>query len=674
VPPGIAHLPGPGEYYASPAFEGLLARTPRSELAGRYPGRLIGTIGAAALPAPNSLVIVIGHTPAQLAGAPGAAKATSIATVSPSSCSGENQCVGVGINASGVDLILSVVAVALLFPVLIFIGTATRLAAAAREQRFAAMRLSGATPRQVSVIAAVESTASAVAGTALGFGLFFLLRDPLAAIPFTGAPFFPGDLSLSLLDVLLVILGIPAGAAIAARLALRRVSISPLGVTRRVTPGPPRAWRVIPLLLGIADLFYYYPDHRPPTNAGQVRAFVPGFVLIVAGLITAGPWLTMAGAKIMARYSSRPSRLIAARRLADNPKASFRAVSGLVLALFVTTVAVAVITTVQAHEPGAISGPATGGTLVDYFSRQESPASLTRLESPNAVVTSLQDISGVTGAALIRSAPAGLTINAAQMRNGWQVGMGPKPGHHFPAGALAQLRNPANLVSCAQLARVPALGSCPAGAQVAAVPVGAMIPGRMQGVTWPAVTISAQRLSTFAVQSVAVATNGSAGAVEQARTTLETAYPYLGQAATLAEYNALDRGTITEYEQLANVVILVSLCIAGCTLAASVAAGLTDRKRPFSLLRLTGAPLALLRRVISLESAVPLLAAAALSIGAGFLAATLFLRTQLSDTLTLPGVAYYVITGSGIVVSLGIIGATFPLLRRMTGAEAARND
>jgi hypothetical protein len=536
------------------------------------------------------------------------------------------------------------------------------------------MRLSGATPRQVSVIAAVESTASAVAGMVLGFGLFFLLRDPIAAIPFTGAPFFPGDLSLSLPDVLLVVLGIPAGAAIAARLALRRVSISPLGVTRRVTPGPPRAWRLIPLLLGIGDLLYYYPHHRPPTNAGQVRAYVPGFALIMAGLIVAGPWLTMAGARVMARYSSRPSRLIAARRLADNPKASFRAVSGLVLALFVTTVAVAVITSVEANEPGAISGPATGSTLVDQFNRQQSPASLAGDVAPAAVVTSLQDIRGVTGAALIRSAPAGFTINAAEMRNGWQVGMGPRPGHRFPVRALAQLRTPANLVSCAQLARVPALGSCPPGAQVAAVPVGGIIPGTMQGVTWPAVTISAQRLSTFAVQSVAVATDGSAGAVEQARTTLETAYPYLGEAATLAETSALGRGTVTEYEQLANVVILVSLCIAGCTLAASVAAGLTDRKRPFSLLRLTGAPLGLLRRVVGLESAVPLLGAAALSIGAGFLAATLFLRSQLSDTLAPPGVAYYVITGAGILVSLGIVGATFPLLRRMTGAEAARNE
>jgi hypothetical protein len=77
-------------------------------------------------------------------------------TTPSSSCNGVNCAVREGINASGIDLILSVAALALLAPVLIFISTATRLSAARREQRFAAIRLVGATPRQISLIAAVE--------------------------------------------------------------------------------------------------------------------------------------------------------------------------------------------------------------------------------------------------------------------------------------------------------------------------------------------------------------------------------------------------------------------------------------------------------------------------------------------------------------------------------------
>ena len=118
---------------------------------------------------------------------------------------------------------------------------------------------------------------------AVGFGLFFGLRIPLASIPFTGTPFFPSDLSLSLPDVLLVALGVPLAAAIAARLALRRVRISPLGVTRRVTPKAPRAWRVIPLLAGVGALGFVVVHGRPPTTPEQIQAFLPAFLLIMVG-------------------------------------------------------------------------------------------------------------------------------------------------------------------------------------------------------------------------------------------------------------------------------------------------------------------------------------------------------------------------------------------------------
>jgi hypothetical protein len=68
------------------------------------------------------------------------------------------------------------------------------------------------------------------------------------------------------------------------------------------------------------------------------------------------------------------------------------------------------------------------------------------------------------------------------------------------------------------------------------------------------------------------------------------------------------------------VVILVSLVIAGCSLAVSAVGGLTDRKRPFSLLRLAGVQLGILRRVIALENAVPLTVIAVVWAGTGLLA------------------------------------------------------
>lgn len=87
---------------------------------------------------------------------------------------------------------------------------------------------------------------------------------------------------------------------------------------------------------------FFVVHGQPASIAGQVEAYTSGFTLLIIGLMTAGPRLTMAGARVLARRTSSPGGPIAARRLADDPRGAFRAVSGLVLALFITTVAVAV--------------------------------------------------------------------------------------------------------------------------------------------------------------------------------------------------------------------------------------------------------------------------------------------------------------------------------------------
>jgi hypothetical protein len=663
VPPGIPGLPGPGHFYASPALSKLLHANPAAQLGDRYPGTQIGTIGPAALPAPNSLLVIIGHTPSQLSQVPDASQVTAISTTSPSSCNGAS-CLAIGLNAKSIDLILSVVAAGLLFPVLIFIGVATRLSAARREQRFAALRLVGATPRQVTVISTVESAIAAAIGVVVGFGLFYLLRPVLAPIPFTGQPFFAHDLSLNPADILVVAVGVPLAAAVVARLALRRVSISPLGVTRRVTPRAPRPWRLIPLAAGLAELGFFAVAGRPPSITGQIFAFTSGILLTMAGLVIAGSWLTLVGSQLMTRRANRPATLIAARRLADNPQAGFRAISGLILALFAASVAVGVISTMSAYDGGnSTSGP-DRATLVDQFTDYSTFPPRTPVQSvPASVLAQLHAISGVQAVTVIHVAPgAGSAPSPTTngVSSGIAYGPGPKQG----------------VVSCAQLAATPALGRCPAGAETATI-VADLVGSKFAPSVWPAAaTIPPQQLQSLPVQMVAVGTDGSKLAIEQARTVLQVAYPSRSSPATVAENQANTRNAKRSagYRRLADVMVLAGLAIAGCTLAVSLVAGLNDRRRPFSLLRLTGAPLGLLRRVVALESAAPLLLGAAASMGAGFLVAYLFLRAQLSETLQPPGAEYFLVVLAGLVASLGVVASTLPLLERITGPETARNE
>jgi hypothetical protein len=457
---------------------------------------------------------------------------------------------------------------------------------------------------------------------------------------------------------------------VASLTALRRVRISPLGASRRTRPPAPRAWRLIPLAAGLAELAFFaitggLPQwHRGPgltgmTTTGQLQAFLPGFALVLAGLVIAGPWLTMTGARLLARRARRPAALIAARRLADNPRAGFRAVSGLILTLFVTTVTLGVITTIAANR-AARPGEAARATLVAWFTGQQEPGAASPAAPPltAAQLARLRGTPGVRGLVVVRTDPGG----RVQLPDG--------------GGAV-----PAGLVSCRQLASVPGAGRCPAGATVAKVPLQVLAPAghdswSQSGHVWPATAVPPGGLGRLGVQSVAMRTDGTGAAIERARTALELAYPGLAAASTPAEESQLTgfAQQTTEEQKLADVIIIASLVIAGCTMATSVAAGLTERQRPFSLLRLTGVPVSTLRAVVGLESAVPLLIVAAVATGAGFLAAQLYLATQLGYSLVPPSGAYYMIVAGGLVAALAIILSSLPLLRKITGPEMARNE
>jgi predicted S18 family serine protease len=81
--------------------------------------QLAGAIGEAGLPSPGSLVIVIGQTPAQLAGTQGSAQVTPIASALPGRDLLNPEGListpsDTGIPSGGIDLILSVVALAML--------------------------------------------------------------------------------------------------------------------------------------------------------------------------------------------------------------------------------------------------------------------------------------------------------------------------------------------------------------------------------------------------------------------------------------------------------------------------------------------------------------------------------------------------------------------------------
>ena len=136
---------------------------------------------------------------------------------------------------------------------------------------------------------------------------------------------------------------------------------------------------------------------------------------------------------------------------------------------------------------------------------------------------------------------------------------------------------PNSLASCADIARTPDFGRCEPGAEVA------WVSPDLRGTTvWPAAQMTTDELRELPMQSIVVSTDGSRAAIERSRTVLGAAFPMRWGPITEAEWQADTARVFNGWKQLANVVVVAGLVIAGCSLAAGVAGGLSDRKRPFS--------------------------------------------------------------------------------------------
>jgi len=228
--------------------------------------------------------------------------------------------------------------------------------------------------------------------------VFLAVQPALATVTLTGTRYFASTVSPAVWEYPVLLVVVPLASAVASLLALRRVQISPLGVTRRATPPPPSPWRLAPLAAGVV----LYIAGALATSSEKIGVpTYPGLLVTLIGLVIAGPWLTSALARLSGRVLSGASPLLATKRLADDPKLAFRAVRGLVLAVFLGTIVgvlVPVIESLVANQNSA----ALSDVLLDTFSQIEpsgpgnaeiSAAGLT----PQAGATLVSGLSGIAG-------------------------------------------------------------------------------------------------------------------------------------------------------------------------------------------------------------------------------------------------------------------------------------
>ncbi|GAA2900983.1 ABC transporter permease [Streptosporangium fragile] len=599
-PPGLDRFPAPGEVWLSPALAELAGELPADQLAARFPGRRGGTVGDEGLVHPGELLAVRGQaaeSPVLRADA-SADPRTGVAPTRIADFRGKATNDAEGYRALG--LIASVLMVV---PLLVFGGAAARLTVARRDQRLAALRLVGASPGQVVAMTVAEAVITAFGGALLGAVLYGLLTPLLMRIEIAGGSWFLADLWPGVLPVLAVLVAVPLLVGVSAVVGLRRVVVSPLGVAKRETPPALRFVRVVVLLAVLAAV----PALVAGSGAGVI-ALVIGLAFLCVNLV--GPWVVGMIGRITAGVARTPARLLAGRRLVDDPRAAWRTVSGVAMTGFVA----------------GFIGFLTPGSLTT-----DSPRAELRLSAPAAQAASL------AAEARERLSAAGVLATVKAGGDGDRKLITVSVGRPGPAGGSV----PGNRAP----AKAPASG-VPGQASPGQTSSGAAPPGQPGGAPV------------------------DAALVDRARTALEGLVP--GRVATsLADEERFTHQILDDIGTGTVIVLTVSFLVAVASAGITAASSILDRRQTYALLRLAGTPLEVLDRARRAETLIPLTVMGGGAIAVGVFCALPLAVAAMNVTGAITLLVCVVLGFAGVV---GAGAATAPLLRSVTADPAPRPD
>ena len=630
--PGSDVVPRPGQYLASPAMADLIASMPADQLAERY-GRQVGVLSEDAVEGPDSLVLVVGMEAPRLAAWQGSEQ--------PQVVTGF---VGHDYAAQAYRIVAAVGALAILAPVLLLIAIVTDLGAAQRAERFATLRLIGATPGRVARLAAAETAATSALGAVAGIVLYLALIPAAARLTIGSSRFFARDLLTSPLVMILTTVGVVGGATAVSWWRTRRASIGPLGASRERRERAPRPVRLLPLLLGLAGLTAVRLAGGRLSTTALVTLLIGSFLSTMLGLLWAGPLLTCWAARAARRRARTAAQVMGLGRLVQHPRAAFRAVGGMVVALYAVTL-FAVAITAAAGVPGVRTGPGRLNPQALFTTPATAdPAAL------DSVLGRLRAVPGVTTASLgYPQAP-----QQGQKGRGLRLVL---PVEDARALGAAEADSPTGWVSV-DWGWVLGERADPAPAQAP------QTDGPSSGSP-----------SAASAPVLLVATDGGPGAVERARTAMVSAvgadlvsYPVSRYDIRAVQASA----TENQFAALGYIGILIAAGVSTASLAVSTVSSLLARRRVLGLLRLTGMPHAALRRVVAYETLLPVATVLALSIGAAAYTAWVLITGVSARSISWPAGSYYAVVGACLALVGVAVLASARAATRMVSGTAVR--
>lgn len=231
---------------------------------------------------------------------------------------------------------LALFASLLLVPSLLGLLTqAARANLGGREEHLAVLRLIGATAGEVRGMMILESLRQALVGLVLGSVLYVVTSPVWSLLSFqdkgvgTWEIFTWWVIPATWIVVLIL-------AACSVWLALRRVAVTPLGVTKKI---PPKGQSVITLVLSVVGAVLLYRYLSSLTIAPEADALEFVVMLVVAGgILTVNALIAVGVIQLLARLSYRvpgAANYVATRRVGRGAKTTWKRVTALYFVAFI---------------------------------------------------------------------------------------------------------------------------------------------------------------------------------------------------------------------------------------------------------------------------------------------------------------------------------------------------
>ncbi|MBA1835868.1 FtsX-like permease family protein [Corynebacterium wankanglinii] len=231
---------------------------------------------------------------------------------------------------------LALFASVLLVPSLLGLLTqAARANLGGREEHLAVLRLIGATAGEVRGMMILESLRQALVGLMLGSVLYVVTCPAWSLLAFQEKRVGAWEmLTWWVIPVAWIVVLVLAACSV--WLALRRVAVTPLGVTKKI---PPKGQSVITLVLSIVGAVVLYRYLSSLTIAPEADALEFVVVLVVAGgILTVNALIAVGVIQLLARLSYRvpgAANYVATRRVGRGAKTTWKRVTALYFVAFI---------------------------------------------------------------------------------------------------------------------------------------------------------------------------------------------------------------------------------------------------------------------------------------------------------------------------------------------------